>query len=95
MFSFTIAAHYSHPLDRYGAVVRGANAYVPPGARRVGSSSGNTTPAPAPQAAAKTETVKVSVNGPDASTPKEASKPSSPAPENATGRVHHSQHSLK
>ncbi|KAF7799771.1 hypothetical protein EIP86_011013 [Pleurotus ostreatoroseus] len=71
--------------EKYGAVVRGANAYIPPGARKaVSTSSGNTTPAPAAPPAAKAETPKVSVIGPD--TAKEASKPSSPAPESGTGR---------
>ncbi|TRM64619.1 hypothetical protein BD626DRAFT_492463 [Schizophyllum amplum] len=51
--------------DRYGAVVRGPGAYVPPGARRG-------DPAPA----AKVEVPKVSVNGPDG----KAAQPASPAP---------------
>ncbi|KAL1702267.1 hypothetical protein EV121DRAFT_210441 [Schizophyllum commune] len=51
--------------DRYGAVVRGPNAYVPPGARKAGDG-------PAP----KTEVPKVSVNGPDG----KAAQPASPAP---------------
>lgn len=65
---------------RYGAVVRGANAYIPPGARKTGSS---TTPP------AKSELPKVAVNAPDgsavststttSSTPT-ASKVPSPAP---------------
>ena len=51
--------------DRYGAVVRGPNAYVPPGARKAGDG-------PAP----KTEVPKVSANGPDG----KAAQPASPAP---------------
>ncbi|KZT20164.1 hypothetical protein NEOLEDRAFT_1141136 [Neolentinus lepideus HHB14362 ss-1] len=43
--------------DKYGAVVRGANAYVPPGARKQGGVG-----APAP---VKTDVPKVSVNAPD------------------------------
>ncbi|KAH9945455.1 uncharacterized protein BXZ73DRAFT_96444 [Epithele typhae] len=72
--------------DKYGAVVRGANAYVPPGAR--GKSQGPATTPPA-----KSEVPKVAVNAPDgtsvtpsgttASTPS-ASKVPSPAP-GATG----------
>ncbi|KAI1797138.1 LsmAD domain-containing protein [Ganoderma leucocontextum] len=67
--------------DKYGAVVRGANAYVPPGARKT---TGNPTTPPA-----KSELPKVAVNAPDgsavststttASTPT-ASKVPSPAP---------------
>lgn len=58
----------------YGAVVRGANAYVPPGARKAGGG------APTAAAAAKPEIPKVSVNGPDGSTAKDTQKPASPAP---------------
>ncbi|OSD06559.1 hypothetical protein PYCCODRAFT_946515 [Trametes coccinea BRFM310] len=67
--------------DKYGAVVRGANAYVPPGARKANANA--TTPP------AKTELPKVAVNAPDgsavpqtsttSSTPS-ASKVPSPAP---------------
>ncbi|KAG7089569.1 hypothetical protein E1B28_011239 [Marasmius oreades] len=42
--------------DKYGAVVRGANAYVPPGARKTGA---------APANAPKADVPKVSVNAPD------------------------------
>ena len=37
--------------SRYGAVVRGTNAYVPPGARKIGS-NGSTPAAPSPSLAA-------------------------------------------
>ncbi|KAJ7127004.1 hypothetical protein C8R44DRAFT_701925 [Mycena epipterygia] len=61
--------------DKYGAVVRGNNAYVPPGARRTGAMSpvGN---------AAKADVPKLSVNGPDGtSVPSQTpSKSPSPAP---------------
>lgn len=45
-------------LNRYGAVVRGANAYVPPGARKSGQG-------PTPPAGGKQDVPKVSVNAPD------------------------------
>ncbi|KAJ7650284.1 hypothetical protein FB45DRAFT_887476 [Roridomyces roridus] len=60
--------------DKYGAVVRGNNAYVPPGARRPGalSPAGN---------AAKADIPKLSVNGPDGTAvPSTPSKSPSPAP---------------
>ncbi|KAJ7756399.1 hypothetical protein DFH07DRAFT_477591 [Mycena maculata] len=61
--------------DKYGAVVRGNNAYVPPGARRTGALSpvGN---------AAKGDIPKLSVNGPDGTfVPSQTpSKSPSPAP---------------
>lgn len=62
--------------DKYGAVVRGANAYVPPGARKTG-----TTGVPAANGS-KTDVPKVSVNGPDgaAESPASSSKAASPAP---------------
>ena len=68
---------------RYSAVVRGANAYVPPGARRNATTSGTTTPSsqptagPAPPVAPK----------PAASEAAKASDaaPSSPAPGGVTG----------
>lgn len=63
----------------YGAVVRGANAYVPPGARKTTGAIA----APAVPAAAKPDVPKVSVNGPDGSTVKETQKPASPAPASA------------
>ncbi|KAL4062126.1 hypothetical protein J3A83DRAFT_4195692 [Scleroderma citrinum] len=50
--------------DKYGAVVRGANAYIPPGARKQqpqGAATGASTTTPAPKA----DIPKVSVNGPD------------------------------
>ena len=65
---------------RYGAVVRGANAYVPPGARKAGTPS-----ATAPAKAA--DVPKVAINGPDgaavtsqAETSASSSKGTSPAP---------------
>ncbi|GJE88624.1 PAB1-binding protein-like protein [Phanerochaete sordida] len=68
--------------DRYGAVVRSANAYVPPGARKATGGASNTNGgSPAPSAtSAKSEIPKVSVNGPDGSGAKEPQKPASPAP---------------
>ncbi|KAJ3734319.1 hypothetical protein DFJ43DRAFT_1064682 [Lentinula guzmanii] len=66
--------------DKFGAVVRGTNAYVPPGARKVGAT-------PGPTNATKTEIPKVSVNGPDGAavsstshSPASSSKNPSPAP---------------
>ncbi|KAJ7227180.1 hypothetical protein GGX14DRAFT_418480 [Mycena pura] len=66
--------------DKYGAVVRGANAYVPPAARRPGG-----TPAePAGSNAAvtpKDDVPKVSVNGPDGASVAPSQTPSkSPSP---------------
>lgn len=46
--------------DKYGAVVRGQNAYIPPGARRQGTAPASGTSPPS-----KTDVPKVSVNGPD------------------------------
>ncbi|KAJ6513285.1 hypothetical protein C8R45DRAFT_891327 [Mycena sanguinolenta] len=62
--------------DKYGAVVRGKDAYVPPGARKTG---GDTAPA---GNAAKTDIPKLAVNGPDGtSVPSQTpSKSPSPAP---------------
>ena len=45
-------------MCRYGAVVRGQNAYVPPGARKTGAASDNVV-------STKGDVPKVSVNGPD------------------------------
>ncbi|KAF9052401.1 hypothetical protein BDZ89DRAFT_1088489 [Hymenopellis radicata] len=68
--------------DKYGAVVRGTNAYVPPGARKPGAP-------PAASNAAKSDVPKVSVNGPEGAaaaaasqtqSPPSSSKGSSPAP---------------
>lgn len=61
--------------DKYGAVVRGAGAYVPPGARRGGP--------PVAPPAGKPEIPKVSVNGPDGTSVAPANVPS-PVPANAT-----------
>ncbi|KAF8808712.1 hypothetical protein BYT27DRAFT_7222826 [Phlegmacium glaucopus] len=69
--------------DRYGAVVRGQNAYVPPGARKTGAGPPAADNVVAP---AKGDVPKVSVNGPDgASVAAQAqsppsSKETSPAP---------------
>ena len=62
--------------NRYGAVVRGTNAYIPPAARKH-ATMGSTTTINAPKA----EAPKIAVNGPDGtqiSTP--PSKTSTPAP---------------
>ena len=50
-------ADHQH-LHRYAGVVRGANAYIPPGARRAG----------AIEEAPKSDIPKVSINGPDGAT---------------------------
>ncbi|PPQ99133.1 hypothetical protein CVT24_009323 [Panaeolus cyanescens] len=75
--------------DRYGAVVRGQNAYIPPGARKAANipPPAASQPAQAPESnAPKAEIPKVSVNGPDgtsvaahAQSPP-SSKAASPAP---------------
>ncbi|KAJ7035042.1 hypothetical protein C8F04DRAFT_1099897 [Mycena alexandri] len=59
--------------DKYGAVVRGNNAYVPPGARRTGAMSpvGN---------AAKADIPKLSVNGPDGTSVPSQTPSKSPSP---------------
>ncbi|KAJ8508803.1 hypothetical protein ONZ45_g8961 [Pleurotus djamor] len=70
--------------DKYSTVVRGQNAYVPPGARRPGV----TSPPQAAKATTSTADIpKVSINGPDGSiqeqqsnTPSNSSKAPSPAP---------------
>ncbi|KAF9048692.1 hypothetical protein BJ165DRAFT_1343003 [Panaeolus papilionaceus] len=57
--------------DRFGAVVRGQNAYIPPGARKAAGGAPPATSQPAPtsdSAAPKAEIPKVSVNGPDGTT---------------------------
>ncbi|KAJ7170680.1 hypothetical protein C8R43DRAFT_980460 [Mycena crocata] len=61
--------------DKYGAVVRGNNAYVPPGARRTDAMSpvGNA-------AAAKSDIPKLSVNGPDGTTVPSQTPSKSPSP---------------
>ena len=68
-------------VPRYGAVVRGANAYVPPGARKQGVNTGPVV----------TEIPKVSVNGPDGATlPSQTQSPSSsktPSPAPTTIKV--------
>ncbi|KZV87183.1 hypothetical protein EXIGLDRAFT_208313 [Exidia glandulosa HHB12029] len=53
--------------DKYGAVVRSANAYVPPGARKSGAPSSTDTPdaSSPPPAAGRPEVPKVKINVPD------------------------------
>jgi len=66
----------SNEEEKYGAVVRGSNAYIPPAARKQ-AAMGSTTAINAPKA----EAPKIAVNGPDGaqiSTP--PSKTSTPAP---------------
>lgn len=69
-------------MIRYGAVVRGTNAYVPPGARKPGAFSPPASNATIP----KQDIPKVSVNGPDGTTvvaqtqSPSSSKAPSPAP---------------
>lgn len=78
-------------------MVRGANAYVPPGARKAAAAvgAGNGTPVTSSATpAVKPDVPKVSVNGPDGSTVKETQKPASPAPANAA-KVNHTTHRCK
>ena len=87
-FYFRLSLHVLTAQHRYGAVVRGSNAYIPPGARKqqqlqqqpgfAGTSAINSPPP-------KPDIPKVSVNTPDgtAVAPKEApptTKSTSPAP---------------
>jgi len=73
---------------RYGAVVRGSNAYVPPGARKTLSPLAPTTAASGGANAKGREVPKVSINAPDGSsvpqsdtsTPASSSKAPSPTP---------------
>ncbi|KAI0635916.1 hypothetical protein C8Q77DRAFT_1155659 [Trametes polyzona] len=58
--------------DKYGAVVRGANAYVPPGARKTNP------PANAGAAPTKTDLPKVAINAPDGSAVPTATTTSTP-----------------
>ena len=79
---------YLHILTvqcRYGAVVRGSNAYIPPGARKQQQQSSSTAVPAANTPPPKTDIPKVSVNGPDgtAVAPKDVpptAKSTSPAP---------------
>jgi hypothetical protein len=72
---------------RYGAVVRGSNAYVPPGARK-NLPVGTATPASGGDTVKGPDVPKVSINAPDGSnvahsdttTPASSSKAPSPAP---------------
>ncbi|KAI0325548.1 hypothetical protein GY45DRAFT_1260697 [Cubamyces sp. BRFM 1775] len=76
--------------EKYGAVVRGANAYIPPGARKANAGAASSANATTPPA--KADLPKVAVNAPDgaavpqtstsSSTPS-ASKVPSPAPTGA------------
>lgn len=64
--------------DKYGAVVRGTNAYIPPGARKAQATAGKPTDA-------KSDVPAVSVNAPDgdavsSQSPPASSKAPSPAP---------------
>lgn len=73
---------------RYGAVVRGSNAYIPPGARKTLSPLSPATPASGGASAKGREVPKVSINAPDGSsvpqsdtsTPASSSKAPSPTP---------------
>jgi hypothetical protein len=85
--------YLSHPrhgfteCDRYGAVVRSSNAYIPPGARK-NLPVAAATPAPGSATVKEPEVPKVSINAPDGSnvahsdttTPASSSKAPSPAP---------------
>ena len=90
MCAFHTLSYSSFSLDipRYGAVVRGQNAYVPPGARKSGAGP---PAADTVAASAKGDVPKVSVNGPDGtSAPAQtqsppSSKAASPAPPPASG----------
>ncbi|TFK75248.1 hypothetical protein BDN72DRAFT_955246 [Pluteus cervinus] len=77
--------------DKYGAVVRGTNAYIPPGARRGGAyaaAAAGANSSAKPDASSKQEVPKVAINGPDGSSvpasttaaPSDSSKAASPAP---------------
>lgn len=78
--------------DRYGAVVRGQNAYVPPGARRSGAGGALSPPSTAANIAApstiKQDIPKVSIDGPDGVAVTQTQSPpdatSSPAPGSTT-----------
>ena len=82
MFISAITETNTDVATRYGAVVRGSNAYVPPGARRQNPIIGVSVAGPKP------EVPKVSVNAPDGavSQPRvpspSSSKAASPAPAN-------------
>ncbi|KAF8486095.1 hypothetical protein DFH94DRAFT_710449 [Russula ochroleuca] len=73
--------------DKYGAVVRGSNAYIPPGARK-NTPLATATPASGSAAVKGPDVPKVSINAPDGSsvphsdttTPASSSKAPSPAP---------------
>ena len=83
-------------MARYGAVVRGQNAYIPPGARKGtgGALSPPTNPSgSSATAATKQEIPKLSVNGPDGAAVAQAQSPSdkdrSPSGVTAASRVCH------
>lgn len=76
---WTLLPCISSSLARYGAVVRGQNAYIPPGARKGvgGALSPPTNPSvSSATAATKQEIPKVSVNGPDGAAVVQAQSPS-------------------
>ena len=92
-FSHVVMELFFIRYHRYGAVVRGQNAYVPPGARKTGAGPESVI------SSAKGDVPKVSVNGPDgtaiaaqAQSPSSSKEPS-PAPaaagsvSNATDKV--------
>jgi PAB1-binding protein PBP1 len=87
-FLFSSYLHVLTAQPRYGAVVRGSNAYIPPGARKQQFQQHQPSPAGAPainSPSPKTDVPKVSVNGPDGIVvaPKEVpstAKSTSPAP---------------
>ena len=72
--------------SRYSTVVRGTNAYIPPGARKSAAQATAAPPAPTPapvKEVEKSEVPKVSVNAPDGTEktlPKSTSPPAGGAP---------------
>jgi len=88
---FPYPQHGFTKVIRYGAVVRGSNAYVPPGARRILPVAAATAATPSASGGAIVkgpDVPKVSINAPDGSnvthsdttTPASSSKAPSPAP---------------
>ncbi|EGN99245.1 hypothetical protein SERLA73DRAFT_160712 [Serpula lacrymans var. lacrymans S7.3] len=76
--------------DKYGAVVRGTNAYVPPGARKHGQQSSVGSSGASGASASKPDIPKVSINAPDGAvlaqkeTPPPSVKSPSPAPSSSS-----------
>ncbi|KAF9003941.1 hypothetical protein BDQ17DRAFT_1241822 [Cyathus striatus] len=74
--------------DKYGAVVRGQNAYIPPAARKSAVAGALSPPSTTSKPPSTTEIPKVSVNGPDGTAVQAASpgssKAASPAPPAST-----------